>query len=329
MGEDNKEIQLNAMQAGYNPLEVAKIVGEPVDPRKPYTGLCEQICETDTAEPNDFYYYYDVLLDTDKVINITSSGELLTENVVPDAPALASFTDLSTPEYYVKVTDLASAKERTLARKLKTINRALNEYEDYKILSLVSAGATTASHTHTLRSSYTRFVFPDLIDMIEDVQDYGSNYVLIAGAQIMKDISLWDWDDNKFHSPQEALRELNVKTVRIPSATAVFQYSDTGASAGGFASTDVLSTNVAYLVAVDSEMGKPILFVRKRLNDIDLLGGAIKDNGDKPQRLVFVSPNPVVVTAGPTRFLAVGMTGFEEITGAVKNPYALSKFTRS
>jgi len=91
--------------------------------------------------------------------------------------------------------------------------------------------------------------------------------------------------------------------------------------------TRALEGSKAYLVAKDSEMGKPNLFVRKRINDIDLLGGAIKEAGDAPQRIIFVSPNPVTVT-GTARYLAVGITGFEEIVVANTNPFAVFRFER-
>jgi hypothetical protein len=89
-----------------------------------------------------------------------------------------------------------------------------------------------------------------------------------------------------------------------------------------------LTSITAYLVATDSVVGKPFLFVRKLLNDIDMLGAAIKQDGTKPQRLVFVSPNPITV-AGGNRYLAVGLTGYENVVGACINPYGVSKFTRA
>jgi hypothetical protein len=60
-----------------------------------------------------------------------------------------------------------------------------------------------------------------------------------------------------------------------------------------------------------------------------MLGGAIFENGEKPERLVFVSPNPVTANAGANRYLALGLTGYEQIAAAIKNPYALARFLRS
>jgi hypothetical protein len=304
----------------YNSLEVARILGEPRDPRKPYPDVVSAVCQTATAEPNDYHYYYDVLLETDKVITITGGTALTTENVTPDTPAEFTFIDISSPEYYIKITDLASAKEATMARKLDTINRALNSYESYYIITLASAAASTASHEHTLFSGQSRFSYNDLIFMIDDVIDYGDNYTLIVGATLDQDMKLWDWNDNKYQSMVAAFGDLGVTKMRLNGTVTI----DSSA-------TSLLSSTVGYLVANSTTVGKPFLFVRKRLSDIDLLGGAIKQGGDKPERLVFVSPNPIAVNVSgtTTRYLAVGLTGYEEIVAACINPYAISKFTRS
>jgi len=311
----------------YDALEIARTVGEPVDPRKPFPTIVSEVCTVDFADPDEFLYHFDVLEDTEKVLNISASGEITQENVTPDTPVLLSFTDLATPEYYVKVIDLASAKERVLARKVATINRALNSHEEYLVISLLNTAASNTGNEITLRSGYVRFIFPDLVDMIDQVQDYGDGFLLIEGTQIAKDIRLWDWDDNKFHSPQEALRELGVRQVRMPT-TMNYEYASDG-SAGGLTAQDVLASTTAYLVATSAENGKPGLFVRKRISEMEVLGGAFNtQSGERPQRLVFVSPNPVTVVSGSTRFLAVGLTGYEQITTAISNQNAVSEFTR-
>jgi hypothetical protein len=304
----------------YNSLEVARIMGEPKDPRKPYPDLVVAVCETATAEPNDYHYYYDVLLETDKVVTITGGTALTTENVTPDTPAEFTFIDIASPEYYIKLTDLASAKEATMARKLDTINRALNSYESRYIVTLAAAAATTTSHTHTLSSGATKFQFNDLIYMIDDVIDYGDNYSLVLGAQLDQDLRLWDWDANKYSSMLDAFKNLGITKMRVNGTVTV----DSSA-------VSILTSTVGYLIANSTSVGKPFLFVRKKLSDIDLLGGAIKQGGDKPERLVFVSPNPIAVNVSgtTTRYLAVGLTGYEEIVAACINPYAVSQFTRS
>lgn len=300
----------------FDSLELARIIGEPRDPRRPYPHLVEKVCDTDTADPNEYVYQFDVLLDTDKIVTNVGSG-LTTTAVTPDTPALLSFSDLATDEYYVKITDLASSKERVLARKKATINRALNAEENYQVVQILDAAAISAGNLNDMRSGETSFNFQHLVDMMDQIIDYSENYVLVAGTQIDKDIKLWDWKDNKYHSMVEAFNDLGIEVVRV-NATVTRDGTP----------TSVLASTRAYLVGTLTEKpGKPILFVRKRLNEIEKLGGVISEAGEAPERLVFVSPNPVQVSS--TRYLAVGMTGYEQYAIATQNFYAISRFIRT
>jgi hypothetical protein len=301
----------------YNALELAKILGEPRDPRRPYTMLQSTICETGTAEPEDYVYSFDVLMDTDLIYTITSTGELTQVNVTPDSPALLTFIDVASPEYYIKITDLAKKKEDVLARKTVTINRAMNAYENRLIVSGID-GAVQTANQFGLRSGETGFTYPDLIDMLDGVQDYGDKFVLIAGTSVAKDIVLWDFNENKYQSLKAALADLNIEIIRVNQTVTI-----------DGASTPVIAATKAYLVATDTEVGKPVLFVRKKLDSISMLGGVMSEAGDQPERLIISSSNPVTVLSGSKRYLAVGVTGYEELVIAITNPYALACFTRS
>jgi len=303
----------------YDSLEIARIIGEPKDPRKPYPDIVKEICELDKSAPNEYLYHYDVLLETDKVYTTVASG--VTQVAVSvDTPALLTFIDRATPEYYAKLTDLANSKERTLARKNKTISRTLDAYEIYYLLQAVDSAATAQGNTVTLDSGTDHYTFKNLIDQIEQVVDYGDKYVLIAGSLIDKDIKLWNWTDNKNQSILDAFKELNVGVKRTKGNITL-----------DGSVTAILATNTAYLVAEETAIGKPCLFVRKQLNEIEGVGGIITNNDENelPERLVFVSPNPVSVGTNNTRYLAVGLTGYENIVTAVGNAYGISKFTRT
>jgi len=301
----------------YTPLEMAKVFGEPKDPRKPYSMLQSAVCETGSADPEEYVYSFDVLLDTDKIFVVTSTGEVTQENVTPDSPATVTFIDIASPEYYVKFTDLAKKKEDVFARKTVTINRAMNAYENYLIVNAIDGAVQTAKE-FDLSSGKTGFTYANLVDMIDSVQDYGDKFVLIAGTTIAKDIVLWDWTENKYHSLKEALADLNVEIIRVNQTVSID---------GG--STAVVTATKAYLVATDTEVGKPVLFIRKKLDSIKMLGGVVAENGDMPERLILTSHNPTTVLSGTKRYFAVGVTGFEEVAIAVVNPYALASFSRS
>lgn len=301
----------------FNSLEISKILGEPRDARTPYTLLQNSVCVTATAEPEDYVYEHVALLDTDKVYTITSNGELTQENVTPLNPILLTFIDIASPEYYIKITDLAKKKEDVLARKTLTINRAMNAYENRLIVSAID-GAIQTGKTFNLSSGKTWFTYANLVDMLNSVIDYGQKFVLIAGTSVAKDIVLWNWLDNKFQSLSEALKALNVEVIRVNQTVFIDGVS-----------TPVIASNKAYLVATDTEMGNPILFVRKKLDSISMLGGVLSEAGDAPERLIITSNNPVSVLSGSKRYLAVGVTGYEELVVSVVNPYALAMFTRS
>ncbi len=301
----------------YDALELARIIGEPVDPRRRYPDLISRICEVDTADPEEYVYQFDVLFDTDIVYTITSNGVITASHVVPDTPALMTFIDIASPEYFMKITELAKAKEKTIARKVKTINRSMNAWETYKILDLVNTAVVTRGNVSALASGETSFTYKHLIDMIDQIIDYSANYELVMGTAIDKDIKLWNWTDDKRQSLSDAFDNLGISVSRINQTVTI-----DGSSTAALASTR------CFLVGVDTEEpSKPVLFVRKKMDDITSLGGVIYDNGEKPERLVFVSPNPVQVTT--SRYLAVGVTGYEQIAAAVTNPYALARFDRT
>ena len=311
----DKELEMAGLK--YDHLEMSRIIGEPRDPRRPYPNVVDAVCETAYADPNEYVYNFDVLVDTDTIYTITSNGVITAVNVTPDTPATMTFIDVASPEYYVKLTDLAKAKELVLARKTKTINRALNAWESYKVLDLINSACVLRGNVWYLESGYSAFTYKNLIDMIDQIIDYSENYELVCGTQIDKDIKLWDWTDNKYHSLALAFQDLGINITRVNKTVTI-----------DGSSTSALASTRAFLVGTSTEEpGKPVLFVRKKINSMEKIGGLIYENGDMPERLVFVSPNPVQVTN--TRYLAVGLTGWEEIAAAVTNPYAMARFDRS
>lgn len=288
------------MSFKYDALEIARIIGEPMDPRRPYPLLVDKLCEVDYAMPDEYVYDFDVLMDTDTIYTITSTGAVTTVNVSPDTPTILTFVDVASPEYYVKLIDLAKAKERTLGRKKRTIERALNAEENYQVIQLLDAAAIARGNLNDLRSGEDHFTYEHLVEMIDEVIDYSQNYVLVAGTTIDRDIKLWDFKDNKYTSLKTAFEDLGVEVVRI---------NQTVTRDGS--STPLLAATTCYLAGTLTEApGKPLLFVRKRLDAVEKIGGMISMDGEQPQRLVFVSPNPVMVSS--TRYLAVAITGFEE-----------------
>jgi len=290
-------------------LELAKIWGEPLDPLRPYPKVIEMIADVDTTEAGENTYSFDTDEDTKEVYHIDANSNVTSSQVTPNAVATVNFVDVLTKEYYVAFTDLLTAKYDVIARKKKTVNRALNADEIKKMVLIADAAIPSANRV-VLASGTTKFTYSNLISMREKVKDYGDNFVLVVGSQIDQDIILWDYDENKYHSLKQALADLNIEIVRVVGAVSI-----DGSSAS------LLGTNKAILVATNTEAGKPFKFSRKMLDRIEIVGGEVVQ-----QRAIIVSP--AIMPVGANRKPAVGVCGFESIAAVCVNTKALAGFTR-
>lgn len=305
-------------------LEMAKTFGQPVDPERSIPKVVEAVAEVDYAEPNEHDYYFDVLAETKEVVTMDSAGQIVQLHVSPDTESALSFSDLATKEYYVKLHELAANSENVIARKRKTIARAMNREEVYRVINVIDTCATSAGNTTTLTSSESAFTFGNLLTMVSQVKDYGTSLKLITGTTVDNDIDAMEYNENKYHSVMEQLKSLGIERMRVPFSVSRAAQS---ASTASFASTAVVDATKAYLVAVDTEIGKPVLFVRRRINAINLLGGLITVDGEEaPERVVIVNPNPVV--AGAVKYLGIGVIGYEQIAVVCRNMYACASFER-
>ena len=61
---------------------------------------------------------HDITIDEDTIYTITSNGVITASNVTPDTPVLMTFQDYASPEYYVKLTDLAKKLGVNLDKKI-------------------------------------------------------------------------------------------------------------------------------------------------------------------------------------------------------------------
>jgi len=81
---------------------------------------------------------------------------------------------------------------------------------------------------------------------------------------------------NKFHSLRDAFLSLGINATRINQTVTI-----------DGSSTASLTSTRCFLVGTDTEEpSKPVLFVRKKLDDITSLGGVLYDNGEKPESIL-------------------------------------------
>lgn len=313
----------NTQYEKFTAFEVSQILGEPRDARvnNGFDQIITMVSEVASAEPTDYVYYHVARIPVDKVVNITSTGYVVQENISLIAPTAFTFIDMASNEQYVKFVDLAKRKEDVLARVNQSIDFGLNSWELYYLLGLMATACASTGNQVTLDTAEVRFSFEHAVEMIQKVVDYGDNYVLLMGANVDADVKMWEFNDNKFMSTLAQLERLGVKRVRVPAFSVTVDGTPTA----------IIDPNKAYLVALNSNSAmaqKPCLFVRRKLGEIAELTGVLSADGKVPERLILTTGNPVPVGATNQRMLAVAVNGYEELVAAITNPYAICEFER-
>ena len=297
-----------------NFTEVAKIVGEPLDPRKLVPDVVKLICDIDTTGVGVDLYSYDVDEDVKEVFVLANNAATITsQQVSPTSPNSVAFNDIASREYRFHLYDLYRAKYDIVGKKKKAITRSMDAKEIKLVLDVALAAVPGANAATGVADA--KFKYPDLIDMIEDVMDYGDRFVLVAGSSPFKDMILWDYDENKYHSLKDALEDLGIERVRV---------SGTVNTDGGGAEA-LLDANKVLLVALNSITGKPIKFSRRELPG-DFEG--IKEEKDAAkQRVVIISP--AIMNVGSDRLPSVGVVGLESIAIVATNSKCLASFEKT
>ena len=114
MENNNLEVAREEMQnAGQanNWREVARLIGAPVDPRKPYAPIIEAICDVEApASPRDNMFYFDVDEDVKEVYTLTNTGVVTVQKITPNTQTAVAFACVQSKAYRVHIVDILSAK---------------------------------------------------------------------------------------------------------------------------------------------------------------------------------------------------------------------------
>ena len=108
---------MDKLVSRFDPLELAKIIGEPLDPRKPYTDVIESVCFTDTAEPTEYVYYHVATNVTNQVYTITSTGQVTSSAVTPETPAQFTFVDNALSSFRANIAGARKARHACAQRR--------------------------------------------------------------------------------------------------------------------------------------------------------------------------------------------------------------------
>jgi hypothetical protein len=298
-----------------NNLEIAKVIGQPIDASLPVPFEISAICDLDTAEfGEDVYYFAAYDNNTDIVYTAGDSGEITSNKKAASGATSLTFVGLQSDLAYVTINELQDAKDQSgLARKKAAITRSMDKYEVKRLLDVILAIASQEVELATADDIYS-----GIMKMAHKVIDYGDNFVLLCGSTVWEAINSYDRDHvqsfNFRLSIKEMCKEYGIEIVKVVGNVAL----DTTTS-----SAAVLAATKAILVARDSKLkaGKPCLFVRRKINPE--VAAQLGIPADAAERLITTIGGLQVIN-NHKNILGFGVVGYECNIEAITNYLALA-----
>ena len=166
-------------------LEIAKLIGQPIDTQLPVPYELAKIADTDTADAGEHVWRY-AALDTDADVILqadTSNGAIIVKKRSPLTDIELSFTGLNSKMEYVLVNDILNSPDtKKLARRKASITRGMDKIELKTIITLIEADNATLKPGLDVTSddpSSGEDLYDAIMSMVHTVEDYGDNYVLL------------------------------------------------------------------------------------------------------------------------------------------------------
>jgi len=297
-------------------IEIARAIGTPIDPNLPVNPLISGIADTEAVPAGEDCYTFVADTEVDKVYALASNGSVTEVKVTPNAISSAlTFAYFDSGLNYVLAKDILETKDSTkMARTKIRLTRSLDKKEVAGIIVVALAAATG---DRAITQATGDDVLDVIIKMKHAIENYGDNYVLLAGANVKNKIDSYDKDranvDYYKVGINESLATMGIKVVKVSGVL----------STDGAANVPLLAADSAILVALDStlQVGRPLVAVR-RIISAELAAG-LNIEVDNAQRGLFVANVPVIVAGANT--LGYAIYGFENFVIACVNPYAVAK----
>jgi len=296
-------------------LEIAQLIGSPINTQLPVPVELSAIADTFTAQPGEKVYRFTNLDATADVVLDVSTGAIVTVKRDAVGDAEMTFKGLNSKLEYVLVDAvLASPDTDLLSRRRESITRAMDKKEVKLIVDAIIAGTAQYFPTVVPEDIGSGADLYDLIvAMKHKVEDYGDGYVLLCASDVKEAIDNYDKAINGSNvggiSLPAKLKELGIEVVKMYGKVSVAENE---------AEVAVMPAGKMILVAKNSRIseGKPIKFVRRLISpEIAKLMGATVDGA---QRATIVNPTPVNLAG--VNYLAYGVYGYESIIFCITNP---------
>ena len=309
-------------------LEIAQLIGEPINVQLPVPVALAEIADLNTAEAGDHVWRIKDLDETvDVILNVDANGVMTPVKRTPLTDVELSFTGLNSKLEYVLVEDVLNKVDtNALARRKASITRGMDKSELKIILdALLTPTNTVFPQNEVGGYSVTVASGDDIYDVFmkakHGIEDYGDNYAALVGTTVKEKIDTYDKDNvtsfNYNITLSDRLAKVGITVRKIFGKIS---------RASNESEAVLLDAKKMILVARDSTIanGKPIEFVRRKINpDIAKLMGADVDN---TQRAIIVGLTPVNVDVSGTmqNVLGYSVFGYESIVMCVKNPKAIA-----
>jgi len=305
----------------YSAIDIAKAIGQPIDAALPVPVGMAAICELETADYGDDVYYFSAYdTNTDIIYTAGDNGEVTSNRKSPSGatalPLVGIQSDLAyvTLEEMQHVTSSVTNKDLTaLGRKKAAITRSMDKQNMKELCDLILGLSGQEVTSVTADDLYTM-----IIKLVQKVEDYADNYILLCGSTIYNAIQTFEHDNvTTFEyrlGIQELLTNLHIKVIKMVGSVAL---DTTSANAA------VLAATKCILVGINSSLvgGKPCLFVRRKINPeiAKQLGFPI----DSAERLLTTIGGLSIIN-NSKNILGYGVIGYESRAIAVTNPYAIA-----
>jgi len=295
-------------------LELAKVIGQPIDSAHPVSIDLAEIADVDYVGFGERVYVFDYDENTDTVYTAADNGQVTANKKSPSGSTELTFGGLQSELSYVTLNELQDADDNTpLARKKASISRSMDKKELKNVCDAILAlDGDTGEADLEVAAETGDDVWTLIQKMINQVTDYADNFVLLAGSNVVDAINAYDRANaDSFSMPMKIYPDLldknKVTVVKVLGTIA----TDSGESLA------VLNADKAILVGRNSKIvgigGKPVLFVRRRINPE--VAKAMGIEPDAAQRLITNLGGLQVVST--SNILGYGVVGIEWVVEAI------------
>lgn len=309
-------------------LEIAKLIGEPINTQLPVAVELATIADIFTAEAGEHVWRIQDLDETaDVILAVSSSGVITAVKRTPNTDVELTFSGLNSKLEYVLLDDVLNKVDvNALARRKASIARGMNKRELKLIIDAILTPTSAVFPSNEVGGySVTVESGDDIYDVFmkakHGIEDYADGYKALVGTTVKEKIDTFDKDNassfNYSVNISQKLASLGIEVKKVFGKVS---------TASNETESALLDSKKMILVGTNSSLaaGKPIQFVRRNINPqiAQQMGAEV----DAMQRAVMVGQTPIQVPVSGTmeNVLGYSVYGYESVVLAIKNPLAIA-----